>query len=91
VDQGCSKATKFLPCNKTIDGKGVAQLYFKHLFPWFSIPKRIISDHVTPFGLSLVPRTNLYLYSAIMCTTRPLLSDLPSYLRLYRLCCYLNT
>ena len=44
VDQGCSKATKFLPCNKTIDGQGVAHLYFKHLFPWFGIPKRIISD-----------------------------------------------
>src|SRR6267154_2476303 len=28
VDQGCSKAAKFLPCNKTIDGQGVAQLYF---------------------------------------------------------------
>jgi hypothetical protein len=44
VDQGCSKAAKFLPCNKTIDGQGVAQLYFRHLFPWFGIPKRIISD-----------------------------------------------
>jgi len=44
VDQGCSKAAKFLPCNKTIDGQGVAQLYFKHLFPLFGIPKRIISD-----------------------------------------------
>jgi hypothetical protein len=44
VDQGCSKAAKFLPCNKTIDGKGVAQLYFENLFPWFGIPKRIISD-----------------------------------------------
>jgi hypothetical protein len=44
VDQGCSKATEFLPCNKTIDGKGIAQLYFEHLFPWFGILKRIISD-----------------------------------------------
>jgi len=44
VDQGCSKAAKFLPCNKTIDGKGVAQLYFQHLLPWFGIPKRVISD-----------------------------------------------
>jgi len=26
VDQGCSKAVKFLPCNKTIDGQGIAQL-----------------------------------------------------------------
>ena len=44
VDQGCSKAAKFLPCHKTIDGQGVAHLYFKHLFPWFGIPKRIITD-----------------------------------------------
>ena len=44
VDQGCSKAAKFLPCNKTIDGQGVAQLYLRHLFPWFGLPKRIISD-----------------------------------------------
>ena len=44
VDQGCSKAAKFIPCNKTIDGDGVAQLYLKHLFPWFGTPKRIISD-----------------------------------------------
>jgi hypothetical protein len=44
VNQGCSKAAKFLPCNKTIDGQGVAQLYFEHLFPWFGIPKRIILD-----------------------------------------------
>ena len=44
VDQGCSKAAKFIPCNKTIDGQGVVMLYFKHLFPWFGILKRIISD-----------------------------------------------
>ena len=44
VDQGCSKATKFLPCKKTIDGQGIVHLYFKHLFPWFGIPKRVISD-----------------------------------------------
>src|SRR6266566_2040767 len=49
VDQGCSKATKFLPCNKTIDGQGVALLYFRHLFPWFGIPKCIISDRDPQF------------------------------------------
>ena len=43
VDQGCSKAAKFIPCNKTIDGQGVARLYFQHLFPWFGILKHIIS------------------------------------------------
>jgi hypothetical protein len=44
VDQGCSKAAKFIPCHKTIDGQGVAQLYLRHLFPLFGIPRRIISD-----------------------------------------------
>jgi hypothetical protein len=44
VDQGCFKAAKFIPCNKTIDRQGVAGLYLMHLFPWFGIPKRIISD-----------------------------------------------
>src|SRR5713101_8725248 len=44
VDQGCSKAAKFLPCSKTIDGKGIARLYLQHLFPWFGVLKRIISD-----------------------------------------------
>jgi len=45
VDQGCSKATKFLPCRKIIDGQGVAKLYFRHIFPLFGIPKQVISDH----------------------------------------------
>jgi len=44
VDQGCSKAAKFIPCNKMIDGPGVANEYLKHLVPWFGLPKRIISD-----------------------------------------------
>jgi len=44
VDQGCSKATKFIPCTKTITGEGVATLYLRHLFPWFGVPKRVISD-----------------------------------------------
>jgi len=44
VDQGCSKAAKFIPCIKTIDGTEVALEYLKHLVPWFGLPKRIISD-----------------------------------------------
>jgi hypothetical protein len=40
VDQGCSKAAKFIPCYKTIDGSdvSVAETYLKHLVPWFGIP-----------------------------------------------------
>jgi reverse transcriptase-like protein/integrase-like protein/chromodomain-containing protein len=44
VDQGCSKAAKFLPCQKTIDGPEVARLYLTHLVPLFGLPKWIISD-----------------------------------------------
>jgi hypothetical protein len=49
VNQGCSKATKFIPCNKTINGQGVANEYLKHLIPWFGLPKRIISDQDPQF------------------------------------------
>jgi len=44
VDQGCSKAAKFIPCHKIINGPGVAHEYLKHLMPWFSVSRRIISD-----------------------------------------------
>jgi len=44
VDQGCSKAAKFIPWTKMIDGTGVALEYLKHLLPWFGLPKRIILD-----------------------------------------------
>ena len=44
VDQGCTKVAKFIPCTKTITGKGVAALYMRHLLPWFGLPKQIISD-----------------------------------------------
>ena len=44
VDQGCSRAAIFLPCHMTITREGVALLYLKHLFPWFGVPSRVISD-----------------------------------------------
>jgi hypothetical protein len=44
IDQGCSKAVKFLPCQKTIDSPGVVRLYLTHLLPMFRLPKQIISD-----------------------------------------------
>jgi hypothetical protein len=39
MDQGCSKAAKFLPCQKTIDRLVVAKLYLMHLVPMFGLPK----------------------------------------------------
>ena len=44
VDQGCSRAAIFLPCHTMIMGEGVALLYLKHLFPWFRVPLKVISD-----------------------------------------------
>jgi hypothetical protein len=52
VDQGCSKAARFIPCNKTIDGPGVANECLKHLVLWFRIPKRIISNWDPHFTLN---------------------------------------
>ena len=44
VDQGCSWAMAFLPCSTTITGEGIAKLYLQHIFPWFGVPAKMISD-----------------------------------------------
>ena len=44
VDHGCSKAAAFLPCQKTIDTVGVASLYAERIFPFYGIPRQVISD-----------------------------------------------
>ena len=44
VDQGCSRAAIFLPCHTNITGEGVALLYLEHLFPWFGVPSKVVSD-----------------------------------------------
>jgi hypothetical protein len=45
VDHGCSRAAVFLPCMTTIMGPGIAQLYMDHVYKWFGLPTKIISDH----------------------------------------------
>jgi len=44
VDHGCSQGAIFLPCLSTITGPQIAQLYYRHVYPWFGLPSRIISD-----------------------------------------------
>jgi len=44
VDHGCSQAVIFLSCLNTITGPQIAQLYYQHLYPWFRLPRQIISD-----------------------------------------------
>jgi hypothetical protein len=44
VEQGCSYAAIFLPCNMAITEPGIAQLYHNHIFRWFGLPTKIISN-----------------------------------------------
>ena len=44
VDHGCTRAATFLPCTTTITAEGVAQLYMEHVYRWFGLPTKIISD-----------------------------------------------
>jgi hypothetical protein len=38
VDHGCTRAAVFIPCNTTITGLGIAQLYMRHVYKWFGLP-----------------------------------------------------
>ena len=54
VDQGCSRAAIFLPCNTMITGEGVALLYLRHIFPWFRVSSKVILDRDPHFTLHFV-------------------------------------
>jgi hypothetical protein len=49
TDHDCTKAAIVIPCHETITAEGVAFLYLCHVYPRFSIPKKIISDRDTRF------------------------------------------
>ena len=44
VDHRLTKGVIFCPCNKTIDMVGVAKLFFLHVFYYYSLHNRCISD-----------------------------------------------
>ena len=44
TDHDCSKAALFFPCKETITADQVAELYGKHVFPHYGIPRKVISD-----------------------------------------------
>jgi transposase InsO family protein len=48
-----TKATVFIPCHKTIDALNAAQLYTKHIFPYYRAPRKIISDRDPHFTARL--------------------------------------
>ena len=63
VNQGCSRAAMFLPCNTTITGPQIAQLYLNHVYKWFGLPEKIISDRdpsfTSHFGSALTKKLNI--------------------------------
>ena len=44
VDHSLSKGVILTLCTKTIDAKGVAELFFKHIFLQFGLHDHLISD-----------------------------------------------
>jgi transposase InsO family protein len=41
---GCSRGAIFLPCKTTITRPQIAQLYYEHVYPWFRLPTKVISN-----------------------------------------------
>jgi hypothetical protein len=60
VDHGCLRAAIFLPCATTITGQGIAQLYLEHVYQWFGLPTKVISDRdprfTSHFGRALAQK-----------------------------------
>jgi len=44
VDHRCSRAALFLPCVSMKTGPKIAQLYLEHVYQWFGLPRKMISD-----------------------------------------------
>jgi Integrase zinc binding domain len=53
TDHDSTKATIFIPCNKTIDALNTAQLYTRHVFPYYGTPQKIISNQDPHFTANL--------------------------------------
>ena len=63
VDHRCLRATVFLPCNMTISGPGITQLYLDNIYRWFSLPTKIISNRdpcfTSYFGKALMKKLGI--------------------------------
>jgi RNase H-like domain found in reverse transcriptase/Reverse transcriptase (RNA-dependent DNA polymerase)/Integrase zinc binding domain len=53
VDHGLTKGVIFIPCNKTIDALGAANLYLQHVYTRFGLPEKIISNRDPRFASHL--------------------------------------
>jgi hypothetical protein len=57
IDHRCSRGAVFLPCSTTITGAGIAKLYLEHMYRWFGLSQKIISNRdprfTSHFGKSI--------------------------------------
>jgi hypothetical protein len=49
TNHNCSKMALFFPCQETITAEEVAELYGKHVFPHYGIPRKVIFDRDPQF------------------------------------------
>ena len=63
IDHECSRAAIFLPCNMTISGPGITQLYLENVYRWFSLSTKIISNRdpcfMSHFGKALTKKPGI--------------------------------
>jgi transposase InsO family protein len=53
VDHGLTKGVIFIPCNKTINALGAANLCLQHVYTRFGLPEKIISNRDPRFASHL--------------------------------------
>jgi hypothetical protein len=49
IDHECSRAAVFLPCATTIIRPGIVQMYMNHVYKWFRLLMKVISDRDPQF------------------------------------------
>jgi hypothetical protein len=64
VDHGCSCSTIFLLCMTTITGPQITKLYLDHIFRWFKLPEKVISNcnpcFTSHFGQALTKELGIH-------------------------------
>ena len=70
VDYGLMKGVIYCPCTKNINTAGVTQLFFTHVFPWFSLHSKVISDRGPQFASAFTQELACLLqYNVTLSTT----------------------
>ena len=95
VDHGLTKGVIYCLCNKNIDAAGVAQFFFTHVFPQFSLHLKVILDRGPQFTSAFTRElAQLLQYNVALSTayhpqtdreTEQVNQELETYLRLFSL------